>query len=163
MGLTKVRASFLRTSRMRDTKRIVKTAALMVGLLVLGVTVALAAGLLSLPANPVIVNHGPWLGGTLGSTIDIELINVPGGYDVSDGEYAGWCIEDNGQPDAPDGTELLLVDSTDTANLPYLDQSTWNRVNYLLNHKAGTVEDVQAAMWVLTWGSSTTFPVTPAR
>jgi hypothetical protein len=48
------------------------------------------------------------------------------------------------------------------SNLPLSYQGVpWDKVNYLLNHKAGTAQEVQAALWLLTWASST-FPVTAA-
>jgi hypothetical protein len=125
--------------------------------------VALAAmGLLNLPPGPVSVTHGPWDQGTLGGTIDITLSGVPAGYDVMDGTYAGWCAEDNFQDDQ--NGSLTLIDSTDdTANLPPSYQSVpWDKVNYLLNHKAGTAQQVQVALWLLTWGTSSTFPADAA-
>jgi len=116
---------------------------------VLGGTIALAAGLLSLPFDPVTSNHGPWKEGTLGSTLDITLSDVPAGYDVMNSTYAGWCMEDNHQDNFPPGTQVTLLDSTDDpGTFPASFQAIdWNKVNYLLNHKAGTAEEVQAALW----------------
>ena len=135
-----------------------------VTLLMLGVTMALAAGVLSLPTDPVFVAHGPWNAGTLGGTIDITLNHVPtGDFDVSDGHYAGWCIEDNFRDDF--NGPVTLRDSTESDTLswpPSYRAVPWDQVNYLLNHKNGTIQEVQAAMWLLTWGQSGTFPVTAA-
>jgi len=125
------------------------------------VPVALAAGLLSLPAAPVTVSHGPWNAGTMGSTIDVALSNVGAGFDVTDGTYPGWCIEDNHMQDAPNGSLLTLYDSTD-ASLPAGLAGPWDKVNYLLNHKQGTAQDVQVALWLLTSVYDGTFPLTPA-
>ncbi len=122
------------------------------------VTVAFAAGLLNLPAASVTVSHGPWNQGVLGGTIDITLSGVGAGYDVGNGAYVGWCIEDNFQDDF-DGS-VILYDST--GPLPANLAGPWDKVNYLLNHKNGTKEEVQAAIWMLTGGNSFTFPVTPA-
>jgi len=120
---------------------------------------------LNLPPGPVSVVHGPWLGAILGGTIDITLSGVPVGYDVSDGTYVGWCSEDNFQPDAGPGLSTVLYDSTDTpAALPPTYQGVpWNKVNYLLNHKLGTLQEIQAALWIImnTDASSPTFPTTP--
>lgn len=121
--------------------------------LVLSVGVAFAMGLLNLPLIPVAVTHGPWLGGT-SSTLDITLGSVPPGYDVSDGTYVGWCLEDNFLDDPPDGELYPLVDSTDDpANFPHPCENyadiPWDRVNYLLNHKAPTATawEIQLALW----------------
>ncbi len=124
----------------------------------LAATVALAAGLLNLPAGPVTVDHGPWNQGVLGGTIDITLSGIPGGYDVANGTYLGWCAEDNFQDDF-DGV-VTLYDST--GSLPAGLAGPWDKINYLLNHKNGSKEEIQAAIWLLTGGNSYTFPVTPA-
>lgn len=120
--------------------------------LVVGLGVAYAAGVLNLPPYPVTVTHGPWLGGQY-STLDVFLSDVGPGYDVSDGRYNGWCIEDNLQEDPPDDSNLPLMDTTDPASFVFpcenYDSIPWDHVNYLLNHKAGTTDDIQVAMWVL--------------
>jgi len=125
-------------------------------------TVALAMGLLNLPGFQVTATQ-TWLGGAgTDGTIETTLSGVGSGFDVTDGTYAGWCIEDNFQANAPAGTLVTLLDSTDAASLPTTYQGVpWDKVNYLLNHKAGSVADVQAALWLLTWGSSSTFWVSP--
>jgi hypothetical protein len=130
-------------------------------MLVLGASLAFAMGLLNLPGYQVSATQ-VWLGaGGANGTVDITLSGVGSGFDVADGTYAGWCIEDNFRPNAPPGTLVTLFDSTDdAANLPASYQGIpWDKVNYLLNHNNGNVAEVQAALWVLTWGSSTTFPV----
>jgi len=129
--------------------------------------VAFAAGILNLPPGTVAAAHGPWNQAALGGTIDITLSLVPAGYDVANGPYTGWCTEDNHQDDAPDGTLFTLYDTTDNPlNLPATYQSIpWDKVNYLLNHRAGTVEEVQAALWIVAGTddpSSPTFPLTAA-
>jgi hypothetical protein len=130
--------------------------ALFVGLTVsiLAAGVALAMGLLYLPLDPVTVIHGQWLDPNNPlSTLEITLEGVPDGYDVSDGTYVGWCIEDNFLNDPPEGL-YRLVDSTDSpANFPNPCENyagiPWNKVNYLLNHKIGGKWDVQLALWVV--------------
>jgi hypothetical protein len=103
------------------------------------VTAGLAA--LSLPSN-ITVDHGPWQGGTLGSTIDITLSGVGTGFDVSNGTYPGWCAEDNGRDNAGSGTVTSLSEYTGL---------NAGSINYLLNHKSGAdVKDVQVAIWLLT-------------
>jgi len=142
--------------------------------LILGVATIFAAGLLNLPPDPVVVTHGTWNSGP-SSTIDITLSSVPRGYQVSNGTYAGWCIEDNHQDDSPAGSLLKMLDSTDTNPLVCdpggFSGVPWDEINYLLNHQQGalgniqaTIEDVQAAMWIVAGTDdpgNETFPVTP--
>ena len=73
--------------------------------LMLGVTTTFAMGTLYLPPDPVAAVHGPWNHGS-NSTINITLSSVPPGYSVTNGTYAGWCLEDNHQPDSPPGSML---------------------------------------------------------
>jgi len=142
--------------------------------LMLGVATIFAIGLLNLPPGPVAVTHGSWNQGS-SSTIDITLSSVPAGYHVWNGTFAGWCIEDNHQDDSPPGSMLTLLDSTDTDPLVCAPGGfpgiPWDEVNYLLNHQQGasgtipaTIEDVQAAMWIVAGTDdlgNETFPVTP--
>jgi hypothetical protein len=127
--------------------------------LLLGAAVAFAMGLLNLPPDPVSATQ-IWVGasGTDG-TVDTTLSGVPDGYDVMNGPYAGWCTEDNHQQNAPAGTLVTLYDSTtDPAGWACSYPGVpWDQVNYLLNHKAGTVADVQQALWLLTGTFDGTF------
>jgi hypothetical protein len=138
-----------------NRKFAIKTIAGVLILLGLMSQVALAMGLLNLPADPVSATQ-TWLGeGGAISTVDVTLSGVGDGFDVTDGAYPGWCAEDNHQPNAPAGTLVTLLDST-TQGVP------WDQVNYLLNHKAGSVAEVQVALWLLTGTYDGTFPLTPA-
>jgi hypothetical protein len=139
--------------------------------LILGTSAAVAVGMLSLPTDPVAVTHGPWNQGS-NSTIDITLAMVPPGYSVDNGTYAGWCIEDNHQPDVPDGSLVMLLDSTDTDPLVCdpggFPGVPWDQINYLLNHQQGamgdvpaTIEDIQAAMWIVAGTDDPGWPTFP--
>jgi len=120
--------------------------------LMIGVTAALAAGLLNLPADPVTVTHGPWLGNAPNSTLAITLSDVPVGYDVSNGTYNGWCIEDNFLPNAPVTSGTLQEPTGDP----------WDKINWVLNNWGayGGYYDAQIAIWMLTGTNQT--PVTAA-
>lgn len=126
----------------------------------LGVGLAVAAGLLYLPAGPVLATHGPWNAGTLGSTINITLSGVGWGYDVSDGMYPGWCVEDNHRANLPP-TGVYLYDSTDPSSFPPSSgygSIPWDKVNYLLNNSGGaSAQAVQVAIWRLTGTYDGTF------
>ncbi|HOC42314.1 MAG TPA: hypothetical protein PKJ99_04765 [Thermoanaerobaculales bacterium] len=134
-----------------------------------GVGVAFALGILNLPSDPVCVTHGTWNHGS-NSTLDITLSGVPAGFDVTNGLYTGWCMEDNFMPDHS-GCDVVLLDSTDTEPLECYPGDypgyPWDKINYLLNHKNGTdgtipatVQDIQVAMWLLTGTNHGTFPLT---
>jgi hypothetical protein len=84
-----------------------------------------------------------------------------------DGAYAGWCLEDNHRPNAPAGTLVTLYDSTDDPGTWLCDYAgvPWDKVNYLLNNQAGTVAEVQAALWHIAGtqdDTNPTFPLTAA-
>ena len=141
----------------------------MAAALILGVGLAFAIGILYLPSGPVCVSHGQWNAGT-NSTLDITLSSVPDGFDVTNGLYTGWCIEDNFMPDHS-GCDVVLLDSTDTEPLECYPGDypgyPWDKINYLLNHKNGTdgtipatIQDIQVAMWLLTGTNHGTFPLT---
>ncbi|HLQ37057.1 MAG TPA: choice-of-anchor A family protein [Planctomycetota bacterium] len=109
-------------------------------------------GILHLPTTLVTATQA-WQG-EFGnpSTMEVTLANVPAGFDVANGLYNGWCIEDNHRPDAPPDSQVLLFDSTaaESSLPPSLQGRNWDKVNYLLNHRGGnSVADVQVAMWIL--------------
>jgi len=146
-------------------KKLLTVPGVVVAVLVLGVTVAFAVCLLNLPTDTVLATHGPWNQGA-NSTLDITLSDVDPGFDVTNGTYTGWCLEDNHQPNAPQNTEVTLLDST-CPPFPPVDYNSipWDEVNYLLNHKLGTFEDIQSALWIVAGTNdpqNPTFPTTPA-
>lgn len=133
--------------------------------LMLGATVlamgrpALAAPQLRLPDPPVSASYGPWLQGTLGSVRDLTLAGVPPGHSITDGFYAAWCLEGErfGSP------SLAKLYSSYGPNLPPdVAGLPWPQINYLINHKQGGAQDVQAALWMLIGAPTAEFPVTPA-
>jgi hypothetical protein len=133
--------------------------------LVFGVSLAFAAGLLNLPPDYVTANHGPWKGGIY-STLDITLSDVPDGYDVTNGTYIGWCIEDNWADDPGPDYPVRLMDSTDPSSFgppcSNYNDIPWDRVNYLLNHKQGSKWDVQLALWAVAQTDYVGRTLTPA-
>lgn len=131
---------------------------------VVGAAAALVMGVLNLPTDPVTATQA-WVGaGGANSTVDVTLSNVPADFDVMNGLYPGWCMEDNHRPNAPAGSQVTLYDSTDAAaNLPATYQGVpWSQVNWVLNHKQGTVADVQVAIWTVVGYFDNTFPPTAA-
>ena len=148
-------------------KRRLSVSGLVVAALAVGAGVAFAMGLLILPADPVTVSQ-VWYGQAgVNSTMDITLADVGPGYDVSNGTYFGWCLEDNFLNDPPPGSQLRLLDSTDDpANFPPPCENfaniPWDRVNYLLNIElpGATAWDVQLALWEVA-GTSSGQPLSP--
>ncbi|MBT0159180.1 hypothetical protein G4O51_04265 [Candidatus Bathyarchaeota archaeon A05DMB-2] len=95
----------------------------------------------SLPSTPVTMHV---ITGT-SSYLITTLSNVPPGYDVSNGVYAGWCI-DRSTTISNDTTHQIMLYSS--LNPPVEFQGMpWDMVNYILNHKQGSMEDIQDAIW----------------
>jgi len=78
------------------------------------------------------------------------LSGVPGGFDVYDGVYPGWCVDTS--------TTMLRSVSHDvklysSISPPVLTGINWIAINYILNHHQGfSMIDVQQAIWVFTNG-----------
>jgi len=116
----------------------------------------------NLPAGKVTVS-ADWNGAF--AFFDVELIDVPGGFDVSNMVYPGWCA-DYPEPWLPD-TGFLY--SSTSASLPkrFQDDEQWDMINYILNNKGGaSIANVQKAIWFFTdadWAFSTgQYPVADA-
>ena len=76
---------------------------------------------------------------------DAALSEVSEGYDVTNGQYSAWCVDEDTNIYQNTYYYPMLYSSYDPAN-PYPDDD-WDMVNYILNHKQGTSEDVQAAIY----------------
>ena len=92
------------------------------------------------------------------SYFDVTLSDVPSGYDVTNGNYLGWCVQlglemPTGQP------HLIKMYSTYDDSMPiYCYNTNWPKVNYILNNKQGNEEDVQHAIWYFINGMNTNRP-----
>ena len=108
-------------------------------------TAVFAAGSLNLPASPVGVTHGTFENGA-NSIIDVTLNGVGAGYDVSNGTYPGWCVQDH----IVGFMDSAILYSTDDPNMP-ADAAglPWDKINYILNHKQGNSHDIQTAIWLV--------------
>ena len=122
--------------------------ATLLGLLVLSGTMCIA-----------IVNAAPWP--YLPTTV-VQLIvedgtttffistlsGVPAGYDVHNGDYPGWCIEMDETMERGDSHDVTLFSSLAPPDVfKYIN---WIKINYILNHKQGSMMDVQRAIWHYT-------------
>ncbi len=75
-----------------------------------------------------------------------QLSNVRSGYDVGNETYAGWCVDvRTPMARSPAKHDVMLYSSNSPPG--ELAAEKWDMVNYILNHKQGTREDVQQAIW----------------
>jgi len=117
---------------------------------------------------PATARYSDWLKGTT-STLDIEISNVLPNDILSDGVYAGWCI----QPSITGllhGESATIYSSLNQSNLPDdLIGLPWGKINYLLNHKIHKdgktdiefIKDVQTALWMLLGDENPEFGISP--
>ncbi len=113
-----------------------------------------AKAAVDVPPGPVTA----YIEGADASFFIVQLSGVPAGYDVSNTTYPSFCVS-YFDTESPVGTHpVQLYDST--GPLPSDLQEDYNRINYILNHKQGTGDDVQAAIWFFTDGI--TSGLTPA-
>jgi hypothetical protein len=75
------------------------------------------------------------------------LSGVPAGFDVYDGIYPGWCVDRSVTMVRGVSHDVKLYSSISP---PVLTGIPWIAVNYILNHKQGTMMDIQNAIWHFT-------------
>ena len=74
------------------------------------------------------------------------LVNMPEGYTVTNGTYAGWSMSYATPIYDKEPAPATLYFSY--GSLPiHLSSGYWDRINYILNHKHGISTDVQNAIW----------------
>ncbi|HID31008.1 MAG TPA: T9SS type A sorting domain-containing protein [Desulfobacterales bacterium] len=112
-------------------------------LMAMGVWPAGAQPSVKLPTDPVTIQVGRF-GSSLWRTI---LSDVPPGYDVINGEYLGWCMNKDASIEAGTSYTVTLYSSYDPSMPSYLFDEDWDKINYILNHKQGSFEDIQTAIW----------------
>jgi hypothetical protein len=78
---------------------------------------------------------------------DTTLSGVPADYDVTNGEYNGWCIDSDVIMDQATSFSVILHSSCNPP--PDLVSIEWDKVNYILNNKPPTATrlDIQYAIW----------------
>jgi len=82
------------------------------------------------------------------SYFDATLSGIGGpgaGYDVYDGTFISWCCDQHNYI-YPGTSYSVQLYSTYNPLMPWPDPD-WNKVNYLLNHKVGTPDQIQSAIW----------------
>jgi hypothetical protein len=98
----------------------------------------------TLPATPVQLTV---VDGTTSYFIS-TLSGIPAGFDVHNGAYPGWCIDRSTTMIRSVSHNVTLYSSL----APPSDVSSinWVAINYILNHKQGSMMDVQQAIWHFT-------------
>lgn len=103
---------------------------------------------INLPATAVTF----YADGGVESFFEIQLSGVPSGFDVQNSTYAGWCV-DYYDVESPTGAFYQgQLHSTVDVLPSHLQSPNWDMVNYILNHKAGSRDDIQNAIWFFTDG-----------
>ena len=102
-------------------------------------------GVLNLPPTPVTLTV---YDNQVISYFDTYLSNVPPGYDVTNGgPYLGWCVQiGNSIPRGVDH-QVMLYSSYDPAMPDSFKNADWYKINYILNHKIGTEDEISIAIW----------------
>ncbi len=77
----------------------------------------------------------------------VTLSGVPTGFDVDNGAYDGWCVDRTVTMVRGEAHDVNLYS---TISPPVLTSINWIAINYILNHKQGTMMDVQNAIWHFT-------------
>ncbi len=76
---------------------------------------------------------------------NITLSEVPDGFDVRNATYLGWCIDRSAEMTRSTPHTVNLFSSF--APEENVESANWTMVNYILNHKQGSAQDVQEAIW----------------
>jgi hypothetical protein len=83
------------------------------------------------------------------STFDTWFNDIPEPSDVENGVvYPGWCLEESVA--TPWGRQVTLYCSMTPPS--GLNGIQWNKINYILNHKQGTWQSIQQAIWLVVQG-----------
>ncbi|MCU0850013.1 MAG: hypothetical protein MUC80_01900, partial [Candidatus Thermoplasmatota archaeon] len=84
-----------------------------------------------------------------------QLFNVPAGFEVSNGNYTGWCTDSAHTINTNTAYQTTLYSTYNTSLPSHLYHQNWSKVNYILNHKIGTdwhqVE--YAILYILNFGN----------
>jgi hypothetical protein len=136
-------------SKSRKKSMNTRLIATLLGLLVLSGTMCIA-----------IANAAPWPNLPTDMVVQLTVENgtttyfistlsgVPAGYDVHNGNYPGWCIEMDEHMKRGDSHDVRLFASLTPPDV--FNYINWIKINYILNHKQGSMNDVQRAIWHYT-------------
>lgn len=80
------------------------------------------------------------------SHFNTTLSEVPAGYDVTNTTYRGWCVDARTEMIKSPVTHAVFLYSS-MSPPGELASEEWDMINYILNHKQGSVDDIQQAIW----------------
>lgn len=113
----------------------------------------------TLPDYDVVVIHSQ--PGSDNTLFDIWFWGIGEGFDISTNDtLPGWCVEDYPHPNVQDPGRVYLYCSYDDALPGNLSDMPINELNYLLNNRYGTWQEIQAAMWLVLGFSEPSIPPT---
>ena len=129
-------------------------------ILMIGIAVALTFSGISIEAddcNPTVQLPSGYVTmlAELGASIyfKIYLSDVPSGFDITDGEYTGWCCQRGVFMSTGVNHTVALYSSYDTNMPDSFKDENWSKVNYILNHKQDYNLDkthLQSVIWYYT-------------
>ena len=119
-----------------------------IGILLLSVMSISAMGSLpvvELPPTELLVTMRATDG--VNSWFNMEISDIPPGYDITNGTYPGWCIQESIRMTRGVNHTVRLYSSYDP-NMPEEYRSeNWSKINYVLNHKQGGRDSIQKVIW----------------
>jgi hypothetical protein len=83
------------------------------------------------------------------SYFDSTLSGVPAGFDVDNGVYPGWCIDRSTTMIRSSPHDVILYSSL-SPTAAAMSGIDFDKINYILNNKQGSMMDVQQAIWFFT-------------
>jgi hypothetical protein len=99
-------------------------------------TVRLPSGLVTMRAN-----NG------VNSYFDLSLTGISSGFDITNGTYAGWCIQRSTTMAVHVNHTVLLYSSYDPGMPSNFSNQNWSKVNYIINHKQDGRQSIQNVIW----------------
>jgi len=84
------------------------------------------------------------------SYFDITLSDIPSGFDVNNGTYHGWCVQETIKMTQHVNHTVLLYSCYDPSLPLEYHNNHWDKINYILNHKQGNAMSIQHAIWYYT-------------
>jgi len=84
------------------------------------------------------------------SYFNMVLSDVPSGFDIANGTYQGWCVQKSIRMTRGVNHAVILYSSYDTSMPKGFQNGNWDKINYILNHKKGSRDSIQKAIWCYT-------------
>jgi len=85
---------------------------------------------------------------------NIELSDVPPGYDVTNGNYVGWCVDSSHHLTNGATHWVTLYSSYELPSGHRQSGKEWPEVNWIINNKPSgmSIDDIQEAIWAFIDG-----------